>query len=445
MRSWSAVLDLIRALLTGRLKPAHRLLLAQLVMFAGVAALFPVVPLYVRAHGGSSVDIALFVAGPLVANTLVQVPAGHLVDRAGRKPVLVGSRVTFAALSLGLFANAGPLWLLALLRVGQGAASGAYLPALRAALADLTPVGQRGSRYAQLQACEMVGLLVGPAIGGAIALWQYSGIFAVSGVAVLIGLGTLIRMPETRAAAVPAAGRGPAGWMVEPGPASLADGDREPGDAAPRSPRPPRRWWLRRSLLLPAATLAAVGAMFNMYDVVWPQYLRARGYDSLVIGLSISLFAVPILLLAARAGRLSDRADRRVLVAAALTLGAACAATYPLLRSIYPILLVGTVEAVAWVAVEPTLFAVISEAAPAPVRGRAMGIGGFFEAGGGALGAGVLGSLYGIAAPLPFLGGAAVCLIAAAACAVGLPAHRMANPSPDREPAAPVPAGAGRA
>jgi DHA1 family multidrug resistance protein-like MFS transporter len=424
MPSWAAVLDLIRALVTRRLEPAQRLLLAQLVMFAGVAALFPVVPLYVRAHGGSSADIALFVAGPLVASTLVQVPAGHLVDRIGRKPVLVGSRVAFAALSFGLFANTGPLWLLALLRVGQGAGSGAYLPALRAALADLTPVGRRGSRYAQLQACEMVGLLVGPAIGGAIALWQYSGIFLVSGVAVLVGLGTLTRMPETRAAPVPAADPGPAG-------------------GAPIPPPPARRWWLSRSLLLPAATLAAVGAMFNMYDVVWPQYLSARGYDSLVIGLSISLFAVPILLLATRAGRLSDTANRRVLVAGALTLVAACAVTYPLLRSIYPILLVGTVEALAWVVVEPTLYAAVSEAADAPVRGRAMGIGGFFEAGGGALGAGVLGALYGIAAPLPFLGGAGVCLLAAAACAAALPARRAAAASSTREPVAPIPAGVG--
>ena len=57
-----------------------------------------------------------------------------------------------------------------------------------------------------------------------------------------------------------------------------------------------------------------------------------------------------------------------------------------------------------------------------------MGLGGFFEAGGGALGAGVLGTLYGIAAPLPFLGGAGLCLLAAAACAAGLPAHRTMAP-----------------
>ena len=405
------MLEILRALLTRRLEPAHRLLLGQLVMFTGIAALFPVVPLYVRSHGGTSADIALFVAGPLVASTLVQLPTGHLVDRIGRKPVLIGSRLLYAALSGGRFLNLGPLWLLALLRVGQGASGGAYVPALRAALADLTPPGERGHRYAQLQGCEMVGLLLGPAIGGAIALWEYSGIFAASGIAVLLGLGAIIRMPETRGAGIEASSPAPA-----------------PSAAS-------RWWWLRPALLVPSVALAAAGTMFAMYDVVWPQYLNARGYDSLVIGLSISFFAVPILLLTGPGGRLSDRADRRLLVPAALCVVAACAFTYPWLRSIFPILAVGTVESLAVMLVEPSLFAVISESTTASLRGRAMGVGGLFEAGGGAFGAGVLGALYGIAEPLPFLGGATVCLLAAAVCSRALPRHRPPGAAPDLRPA----------
>jgi len=423
------VLEILRALLTRRLEPAHRLLLGQLVMFTGIAALFPVVPLYVRAHGGSSADIALFVAGPLVASTLVQLPAGHLVDRIGRKPVLIGSRLLYAALSGGLFLNLGPLWLLALLRVGQGASGGAYVPALRAALADLTPPGERGHRYAQLQGCEMVGLLLGPAIGGAIALWEYSGIFAASGVAVLLGIGAVIRMPETRGADIAASPPASA-------PSATRDGSHAPATTpAPATPPARRWWWLRPALLVPSLALAAAGTMFSMYDVVWPQFLNARGYDSLVIGLSISFFAVPILLLTGKAGRLSDRADRRLLVPAALCVVAGCASTYPWLRNILPILAVGTVESLAVMVVEPSLFAVISESTAASLRGRTMGVGGLFEAGGGAFGAGVLGALYGIAEPLPFLGGATVCLLAAAVCARALPRHRPAGASPDLRPA----------
>ena len=51
------------------------LLSSQLIMFTGIAALFPIAPLYVAHRGGSAVAIAAFVAGPLIANTVVQVPA----------------------------------------------------------------------------------------------------------------------------------------------------------------------------------------------------------------------------------------------------------------------------------------------------------------------------------------------------------------------------------
>ena len=233
----------------------------------------------------------------------------------------------------------------------------------------------------------------------------------VGGLAVLLGLGAIIRMPETRGAAIEASSPAPA-----------------PSAAS-------RWWWLRPALLVPSVALAAAGTMFAMYDVVWPQYLNARGYDSLVIGLSISFFAVPILLLTGPGGRLSDRADRRLLVPAALCVVAACAFTYPWLRSIFPILAVGTVESLAVMLVEPSLFAVISESTTASLRGRAMGVGGLFEAGGGAFGAGVLGALYGSAEPLPFLGGATVCLLAAAVCSRALPRHRPPGAAPDLRPA----------
>ena len=428
------MLEILRALLTRRLEPAHRLLLGQLVMFTGIAALFPVVPLYVRSHGGSSADIALFVAGPLVASTLVQLPAGHLVDRIGRKPVLIGSRLLYAALSGGLFLNLGPLWLLALLRVGQGASGGAYVPALRAALADLTPPGERGHRYAQLQGCEMVGLLLGPAIGGAVALWAYSGIFAASGVAVLLGIGAIIRMPETRGADI-----GESSSSPSPAPAPAPDARAPTIPPARATPPAPRLWWLRPALLIPSVALAAAGTMFSMYDVVWPQYLLVRGYDTLVIGLSISVFAVPILLLAGIAGSLSDRSNRRILVPAGLAVVAACAVTYPLLRNIYPILAVGLAEASAFVVLEPTLFAIISEWASPSLRGRAMGIGGFFYGGGSAIGAGVLGALYGLGAALPFLVGAAGCVLAAVVCGCALP-RRPLHPERFHEYLAATPA-----
>ncbi len=374
--------------------PARWLLIGQLIMFTGVAAVFPIAPLYVAHRGGNSVAVAIFIAGPLVANTLVQVPAGRLCDRWGRKPFLVGPRLIYAILSVFLFLDIGSLPVLTAIRIVMGACAGAYVPALRAALTDLSAPDQRAQRFAQLQAYEMVGLLVGPLVGGAAALWRDSAVFGVTGLSMFIGLGSMLRVPETRA---------------------------EPGAHPVKMER--FRWWRLRGIVVPIAALFAVGTIWSMYDVVWPQYLAARGNGPLVIGLSVSLFALPILVLARAGGRLADRADRRKLVSAGLVAVAACAATYPLLQSLAVILTVGAIEAVATVILEPSLFAVIGDSTPEAVRGRAMGLGGLYQFSGMAFGAAVLGSLYGVNTGLPFWCGSGILLCGALVCAAWLPAR----------------------
>ncbi|MGA7989715.1 MAG: MFS transporter [Candidatus Dormiibacterota bacterium] len=386
--------------------PAFWLLIGQLIMFTGVAAVFPIAPLYVAHRGGNSVAVAIFIAGPLVANTLVQVPAGRLCDRWGRKPFLVGPRLVYALLALFLFFNIGTLPVLTALRILMGACAGAYVPALRAALTDLSAPEQRAQRFSQLQAYEMVGLLAGPLIGGAAALWQDSAVFGVTGLSMFIGIGPMLRVPETRAA------RG----------TRVAVKQRF-------------RWWRLRGIVVPIAALFAVGTIWSMYDVVWPQYLAARGNSPLIIGLSVSLFALPILLLARAGGRLADRADRRKLVTAGMLVVATCASTYPFLRLLAVILVVGAIEAVATVILEPSLFAVIGDSTPETLRGRAMGIGGLYQFSGMAFGAAVLGSLYGVNAGLPFWCGSGILLGGALVCAAWLPG-RPATPSHVEQPTA---------
>ena len=377
-----------------RSDPAFWLLVGQLIMFTGVAAVFPIAPLYVANRGGNSVAVAIFIAGPLVANTLVQVPAGRLCDRFGRKPFLVGPRLIYAFLSLFLFFDIGTLPVLTAIRIVMGACAGAYVPALRAALTDLSAPEERAQRFSQLQAYEMVGLLVGPLVGGAAALWRDSAVFGITGLSMFIGLGAMLRVPETRA---------------EPGTQTVA--------------RQRFRWWRMRGIVVPIVALFAVGTVWSMYDVVWPQYLSARGSSPLIIGLSISIFAVPILVLARSGGRLADRADRRKLVTAGLLVVSICAATYPVLQVLAIILVVGSIESVATVILEPSLFAVIGDSTPETMRGRAMGLGGLYQFSGMAFGAAVLGSIYGVNAGLPFWCGSGILFCAAVVCAAWLPAR----------------------
>ena len=392
--------------------PVLWLLLGELVMVMGASALFPVVPLYVRHHGGGPVAVALFVAGPLLANALVLLPAGRLVDRAGRKPIMVGSLGGFAVLSTFLALDHGPLWLLAALRAGQGVTNGIYMPALRATLADLTPPERRAERYGQLQSFVMVGILVGPAVGGALAVVRDSLIFACSGLGAVVALTVIaLRVPETAGMAVASAR---AAGSVQGDRGSLPLTDSEPRLARPG-------WWRTAGVLVPMVGLGAMGTVMSMYDVVWPLYLSGRGQGTVVIGLSVTLFAVPLMLLSPRGGRLADKGNRRLLLGASFAVAAATAVSYPFIHPLWLILTVGTVEAVSWVATEPTLYAVITDTAPVDARGRAMAAGGFSEYVGSAVGALGLGALFALGEGIPFFAGASVLALAGLLCATRVP------------------------
>jgi MFS family permease len=109
----------------------------------------------------------------------------------------------------------------------------------------------------------------------------------------------------------------------------------------------------------------------------------------------------------------------------------ACACLYPLLRSLAPIIALGTLEACGFVLIEPTLFAVIGDTGPTSERGRAMGIGGLFQFGGSAFGAAVLGTLYGFGEGIAFWGAGAALFAAALVCALALPPRPAGMPAPD--------------
>jgi MFS family permease len=114
---------------------------------------------------------------------------------------------------------------------------------------------------------------------------------------------------------------------------------------------------------------------------------------------------------------------------ASFAVSGVCAALYPTLRSLGLIIALGTVEACAYVLIEPTMFAVISDSTNPQDRGRAMGIGGLFQFGGMAFGALVLGALYGVGEGISFWGAAGVLVAAAVVCAFALPPRSPQRPS----------------
>ena len=122
---------------------------------------------------------------------LISTPAGALSDRIGRRKVIVGGWLAYAAIYLG-FGLAGAAWqiwaLFALYGIYYGMAEGAG----KALVADLVPPAQRGTAYGIYNAA--IGLAAFPASLIAGLLWEGVGRWAGFGPSALFLFGAAISL-----------------------------------------------------------------------------------------------------------------------------------------------------------------------------------------------------------------------------------------------------------
>lgn len=149
----------------GRYRVACLAALAQgWVLFGLRSALVPAV-VVAWGHGVTWVGWAFTVSA--VVQALLIVPAGRVVDRAGRRPAMIaGTGVAAAAISALVFVD-DYAWLVVLLSVY--AAGSALLTAAPAALVGDVAAGRAGSGVAVFSMCTDAGAVVGPVAVGLIA------------------------------------------------------------------------------------------------------------------------------------------------------------------------------------------------------------------------------------------------------------------------------------
>ncbi|HEY5515863.1 MAG TPA: MFS transporter, partial [Pengzhenrongella sp.] len=132
-----------------------------------------------------------------VAQALVLLPAGRLVDTRGRRPFLRGGAAFALAAGLALaFAGGAPLFLVGMALYGAGSA---LLSVSSAAVVGDVIGGRGGAPVAAFQMASDAGAFIGPLVAGVLAdaasfEVAFLATAAVSGLAFV----TTVAMPETR-------------------------------------------------------------------------------------------------------------------------------------------------------------------------------------------------------------------------------------------------------
>jgi MFS family permease len=157
------------------------LFIATATAQVGLGIISPILPLYAKTFAATGVEIGMVFAAFSVSRALLGPIIGRLSDRIGRKPLILGGLVIYTAVSL-LYAVAGGLWQLGVIRFIQGIASVMVTPIAQAYVGDLTRPGSEGRTLNAFYASQFVGLALGPLIGGAVgAAWSYEASFFVMG------------------------------------------------------------------------------------------------------------------------------------------------------------------------------------------------------------------------------------------------------------------------
>jgi MFS family permease len=319
------------------------------VTMAGVSAVFALLAELEERYGLPTASLGWIAGAAFAAALATQLTLARYADR-GYATILLRTGVAASAAGLLWFAAATELWQFVAARVLLGAGVGIIMPPARRAIV-LTSAGNQGERLGVLYGAYLSGFVFGPPIAGALTVIADVRLpFLVLGLAVAATSFSIagLEMPE----------------------AMVGSDNRPLGDK-----RVLRRLVTSRRVIAAILVIVSFRYSVGVFEPLWATHLDHLGASTMTVTLSLTAFALPMLLVARRAGRLSDRFGPRPASVISALATAPIMALYGVVGAIPVIMAMviphGLLEAIQ----SPGTQAALSDAAPKEDAAAAQGFG----------------------------------------------------------------------
>jgi len=302
------------------------------VLTMGYGSVFTLLAEFRNEFGFSESQLGLIASAGFFAGFAAQVGLAQLADR-GRTSQMIKFGVALAAVGMLGMVVADELWMFVASRVVFGLSTGAVAPAMRRLLITRDPEAV-GTTLGRLTAFDITGFVLGPAL--AAVMVELGGIrlpFIVLVVANLVLLAWVGRLDLTT----------------------------PPGDGVKRATLP-----LLRIPRIQAAMFAGVAFFLTLayFEATWALLLDDNGAETWLIGVSLSLFTIPMIVLAPTGGRMAQERGHAAVVGWSITVAAICTLAYGWVDVLWLLLAVSLIHALADAFTMPANQVAVASATP---------------------------------------------------------------------------------
>ena len=145
------------------------LLVPAFLLGTGRGFIVPVLPLLAIDFGAGATGAGLLLFVPMLGGVIVSLPTGYLMDRIGRRKLLIASTLILSASALLVLRASSFTEILVYLGI-NGLAQQMWQMARLTVIADSSAQNRRGRMITGMAGVNRAGTLLGPLAGGAIAL-----------------------------------------------------------------------------------------------------------------------------------------------------------------------------------------------------------------------------------------------------------------------------------